>query len=126
MSGARTSTLANLRGSIERIEAPCDAHALNKVALGHAEADATLQGGLALAAVHEVFAEGRQSAAATGFEESNERYRTGLPFENPGVSSSVTVRLAKSMAVTLGARPESFATWGAFSIVPSGSWMSGL
>jgi protein ImuA len=37
------------------------------VALGHAEADATLQGGLALAAVHEVFAEGRQSAAATGF-----------------------------------------------------------
>jgi protein ImuA len=38
-----------------------------RVALGHAEADATLQGGLALAAVHEVFAEGRQSAAATGF-----------------------------------------------------------
>ena len=36
-------------------------------ALGHAEADATLQGGLALGAVHEVFAEGRQSAAATGF-----------------------------------------------------------
>jgi protein ImuA len=67
MSGARTSTLANLRGSIERIEAPCDAHALNKVALGHAEADATLRGGLAMAAVHEVFAEGHQSAAATGF-----------------------------------------------------------
>ena len=38
-----------------------------RVALGHADADATLQGGLALAAVHEVFAEGRQSAAATGF-----------------------------------------------------------
>jgi hypothetical protein len=37
------------------------------VALGHADADATLQGGLAVAAVHEVFAEGRQSAAATGF-----------------------------------------------------------
>jgi protein ImuA len=67
MTGARTSTLAILRGSIERIEAPCDAHALNKVALGHAEADATLRGGLAMAAVHEVFAEGHQSAAATGF-----------------------------------------------------------
>ena len=38
-----------------------------RVALGHADADATLQGGLALGAVHEVFAEGRQSAAATGF-----------------------------------------------------------
>ena len=37
------------------------------VALGHAEADAMLRGGLALAAMHEVFAEGRQSAAATGF-----------------------------------------------------------
>src|SRR6266550_8170542 len=67
MSPARTSTLASLRGSIERIEAPGDAHALNKVALGHADADATLQGGLAVAAVHEVFAEGRHSAAATGF-----------------------------------------------------------
>jgi protein ImuA len=38
------------------------------VALGHAEADATLQGGLAVGAVHEVFADaGRQSATATGF-----------------------------------------------------------
>jgi protein ImuA len=67
MTGARTSTLANLRGSIERIEAPGDAVALSRVALGHSHADATLQGGLARAAVHEVFAEGRQSAAATGF-----------------------------------------------------------
>ncbi len=67
MSTARTSTLARLRGSIERIEAPGDAHALNKVALGHADADATLQGGLAKAAVHEVFSQGHQSAAATGF-----------------------------------------------------------
>ena len=54
-------------GSIERIETHGDAHDLNKVALGHAAADATLQGGLALAAVHEVFAEGHQSATATGF-----------------------------------------------------------
>ena len=67
MSTARTSTLASLRGSIERIEAHGDAHDLNKVALGHAAADATLRGGLAVAAVHEVFAEGQQSAAATGF-----------------------------------------------------------
>ena len=67
MSTARTSTLANLRGRIERIETHDNAHDLNKVALGHAAADATLQGGLALAAVHEVFAEGHQSAAATGF-----------------------------------------------------------
>jgi protein ImuA len=68
MSGARTSTLATLRGSIERIEAPGDAYRPGRVALGHADADATLQGGLAVGAMHEVFAEaGRQSAAATGF-----------------------------------------------------------
>src|SRR6202140_2716666 len=68
MTGARTNTLATLRGSIERIEAPGDAYMPGRVALGHAEADATLQGGLALGAVHEVFADaGRQSAAATGF-----------------------------------------------------------
>src|SRR4030081_3971299 len=68
MSGARTSTLATLRGSLERIEAPGEAYRPDRVALGHAEADATLQGGLALGAMHEVFADaGRQSAAATGF-----------------------------------------------------------
>lgn len=67
MSTARTHTLARLRGSIERIETSGEAHAPNKVALGHADADATLQGGLARAAVHEVFSEGHQSAVATGF-----------------------------------------------------------
>ena len=68
MSGGRTNTLAVLRGSIERIEAQGDAYAPRRVALGHADADATLQGGLALGAMHEVFAEGgRQSATATGF-----------------------------------------------------------
>jgi protein ImuA len=67
MSGARTNTLAALRGSIERIESHADAIASGRVALGHADADAALQGGLAVGAVHEVFAEGRQSAAATGF-----------------------------------------------------------
>src|SRR5882672_7847009 len=65
---ARTSMLATLRGSIEHIEAHGDAYLPDRVALGHADADATLQGGLALGAMHEVFAEaGRQSAAATGF-----------------------------------------------------------
>src|SRR4051794_15379954 len=67
MSTARTSTLAHLRDSIERIETSGDAHAHRKAALGHAGADAVLQGGLAMAAVHEVFSEGHQSAAATGF-----------------------------------------------------------
>src|SRR5665647_3165187 len=68
MTGGRTNTLASLRGRIERIEAPGDAYIPHRAALGHAEADATLQGGLAIGAVHEVFAEaGRQSAAATGF-----------------------------------------------------------
>jgi protein ImuA len=67
MMSARMNTLANLRGDIERLEAHGNGYALHKAALGHAGADATLQGGLALAAVHEVFAEGHQSAAATGF-----------------------------------------------------------
>ncbi len=62
------STLATLRGSIERIEAHGDAYTPGRVALGHADADATLQGGLVVGAMHEVFTDaGRQSAAATGF-----------------------------------------------------------
>jgi protein ImuA len=67
MISARMSTLASLRGSIERIETHGDVHGLSKVTLGHKAADAMLCGGLALAAVHEVFAEGHQGAAATGF-----------------------------------------------------------
>jgi protein ImuA len=68
MTGARMSTLATLRGSIERIETHGDGYMPGKVALGHADADAALRGGLAMGAMHEVFAEaGRQSAAATGF-----------------------------------------------------------
>jgi protein ImuA len=67
MTSARMSTLATLRGRIERIEAPVGADAPNRIVLGHAEADAMLQGGLATAAIHEVFSEGHQSAAATGF-----------------------------------------------------------
>ena len=38
MTGARTSTLANLRGRIERIEAPAMRMRFIKVALGHAAA----------------------------------------------------------------------------------------
>jgi protein ImuA len=64
---ARMSALATLRGQIERIETSEVAHHRDRVALGHGEADAALQGGLARAAIHEVFCEGRQGAAATGF-----------------------------------------------------------
>lgn len=67
MSGARTNTLARLRGTIERIEQQGATPGLDRIALGHAGADALLQGGLARAAVHEVFAEGHQSPTATGF-----------------------------------------------------------
>jgi protein ImuA len=67
MIGARTNTLASLRGSIARIETHGDVLGLDKVALGHKAADALLRGGLATAAVHEVFAEGHQGASATGF-----------------------------------------------------------
>src|SRR4051794_41300788 len=63
---ARARMVAELRGNIERIEAG-DVAAAGRAALGHAEADAALQGGLALGAVHEVFSEGRHSTAATGF-----------------------------------------------------------
>ena len=67
MSGARTSALAALRGQIERIETAEVVHHRDRVALGHREADSALKGGLARAAIHEVFCEGRQGAAATGF-----------------------------------------------------------
>jgi protein ImuA len=77
MIGARMNMLASLRGSIERLEAHgVEAHGVealgkapgrNKVALGHAGVDATLQGGLAIGAMHEVFAEGHQGGVATGF-----------------------------------------------------------
>jgi protein ImuA len=61
------STLATLRARIERIETQSVAMA-GRVALGHGEADAALQGGLAKGALHEVFAEGgRHGASATGF-----------------------------------------------------------
>jgi protein ImuA len=67
MTGARQNTLATLRDCIEHIEAADAVSVLHKVALGHSGADATLQGGLARAALHEVFAEGRHAGTATGF-----------------------------------------------------------
>jgi protein ImuA len=67
MTGARTNALTILRERIERIETP-GVSAPGRIALGHGEADAALQGGLARGALHEVFAEGgRHGAAATGF-----------------------------------------------------------
>lgn len=61
------STLATLRARIERIETH-GAVAPDRIALGHGDADAALQGGLARGALHEVFAEGgRHGASATGF-----------------------------------------------------------
>jgi len=68
MAGARMDTLTRLRGSIERIEAHAGSARLDRAALGHAAADAVLQGGLVHGALHEVFAlETRQAGAATGF-----------------------------------------------------------
>jgi protein ImuA len=68
MTGARMDTLAHLRGRIARLEAGEGAHAARRVALGHAEADTLLQGGLATGALHEVFTDGgRQATTATGF-----------------------------------------------------------
>ena len=63
---ARTTTLAALRGRIERLDAAHESHALNRIALGHASMDATLRGGLATGAMHEVVSEGHQRGAATG------------------------------------------------------------
>jgi protein ImuA len=67
MGGVSTSTLTTLRRTVARLEAHGGAYTPGRVALGHIDADATLQGGLATGVVHEVFAEGRQSAAGTGF-----------------------------------------------------------
>jgi protein ImuA len=66
MDGARHSIFARLQGEIDRLESGT-ADALRRVSLGHDEADSTLQGGLVSGALHEVFADGRQAASATGF-----------------------------------------------------------
>jgi protein ImuA len=66
MDGARHSMLARLQGAIDRLESGT-AETLRRVPLGHAEADAVLQGGLVQGVLHEVFCDGAQAAAATGF-----------------------------------------------------------
>lgn len=66
MTSARMSMLASLRGAIGRLEG--EPNGPSRVPLGHAGADAVLQGGLVRGALHEVFAEGgRHGASATGF-----------------------------------------------------------
>lgn len=68
MTGARVQTLASLRGTISRLETNGTAQSLDRVALGHAAVDATLQGGLMRGALHEIFAqESRHASSATGF-----------------------------------------------------------
>jgi protein ImuA len=65
MMSARMSTLATLRRQLARQDGAC---VTDRAALGYEAADHALQGGLALGAVHEVFAEGsRHSASASGF-----------------------------------------------------------
>jgi len=66
MTGARMSTLARLRRDIGRLEGGAG-EAVPRASLGHAEADAVLQGGLVKGTVHEVFAQGHHGVAATGF-----------------------------------------------------------
>jgi len=64
------STLARLRRDIGRLEGDVlcfGEEGSSRAALGHDEADATLQGGLLRGALHEVFAAGAQAATATGF-----------------------------------------------------------
>ncbi len=68
MAGARMATLASLRGAVARLETINTERLCERVPLGHQLADDALKGGLALGALHEVFAEeGRQGATATGF-----------------------------------------------------------
>jgi protein ImuA len=60
--------LASLRGAVARLETINTERLSERVPLGHRSADDALKGGLALGALHEVFAEeGRQGATATGF-----------------------------------------------------------
>jgi protein ImuA len=68
MAGARNETLASLRGAVARLETVNNERLSERAPLGHQLADDALKGGLALGALHEVFAEeGRQGASASGF-----------------------------------------------------------
>jgi protein ImuA len=68
MTLAHARNLASLRSEVERLETGGGERLLARNPLGHAGADAVLKGGIALGAMHEVFAgAGGQAAAATGF-----------------------------------------------------------
>ena len=68
MTLAHARNLASLRNEVERLETGGGERLLERRSLGHAGVDAALKGGLALGAMHEVFAgAGAQAAAATGF-----------------------------------------------------------
>lgn len=68
MSFARMDRLASLRKEVERLETGGGEQPVRRAALGHAEADAALRGGLPCGAMHELFAaDGLQAGAASGF-----------------------------------------------------------
>jgi protein ImuA len=68
MTLAHARNLASLRSEVERLETGGGERLLARTTLGAATADAALKGGIALGAMHEVFAAaGGQAAAATGF-----------------------------------------------------------
>jgi protein ImuA len=68
MTLAHARNLASLRSEVERLETGGGERLLARTALGAAAADAALKGGIALGAMHEVFAgSGGQAASATGF-----------------------------------------------------------
>jgi protein ImuA len=68
MTFARERSLASLRTEVQRLETGGGERVLARAPLGAASVDATLKGGLAHGAMHEVFASaGAQAAAATGF-----------------------------------------------------------
>lgn len=110
MDGARTVKLAALRGAVARLEKPDGGQLEPRVGLGHHAADASLQGGLARGALHEVFApQEAQNAAATGFTlglvrrvTANARYVLWI---RPDVSAWRTGELAMSGCVELGLDP---------------------
>src|SRR5258708_5274154 len=113
MTGARTSTLATLRGSIEHIEAHGDAYLPDRVALGHADADATLQVGLALGALHDVFGGAgllRRVAAGASPSTAETRWIVRAAYSPP---SAPSLPAASSMpaAALMPAAP--WSAWGA-------------
>ena len=68
MSFARRDRLVSLRKEVERLETGGGEQSARRAALGHADADDALKGGLACGTMHEVFAaDGLNNAAASGF-----------------------------------------------------------